>query len=491
MADKLDQINHVVVLMLENRAFDHLLGYLKAQGIKPSVEGLTGTEAIPADPGTSGSPLVVVSPTAGDTEPDPDAGHEIQDVREQFYGQVGSTFPPGGPSNGFVVNYAKQSPTPANAADIMKCVDPGAIPALRELAKHFCVCNRWYASLPGPTWPNRLFAHAATSAGTVTNDLKLYYLPTIFDRLDTAGFDWRIYYHDIPQAIIFRSFFEYLWWLIFIGRFRTFDQWASDLAAPTCGLPTYTFIEPQYFSFDTDYANDQHPSHPIARADRLIRDVYESLRASPCWAHSMLVIVHDEHGGTYDHRFPDASATNPDGNVSTTPFPFDFTSYGVRVPAVIVSPWAGNGVCNDLYDHTSIPATLEKRFGLVPLTARDAAANALGGCLNATQPRLSPEEAPLTLPVAGMQMTAAQARSMDPHRRTVSAYQHALVELAARLRIPGETAEVSPPRSDKEQDAAQFVRERMQLLRTAAARQGRAAGSARRGGKRRGRPRGR
>jgi phospholipase C len=205
----------------------------------------------------------------------------------------------------------------------------------------------------------------------------------------------------------------------------------------------------------------------------------------------MLVIVHDEHGGTYDHRFPDASATNPDGNVSTTPFPFDFTSYGVRVPAVIVSPWAGNGVCNDLYDHTSIPATLEKRFGLVPLTARDAAANALGGCLNATQPRLSPEEAPLTLPVAGMQMTAAQARSMDPHRRTVSAYQHALVELAARLRIPGEPAEVSPPRSDKEQDAAQFVRERMQLLRTAAARQGRAAGSARRGGKRRGRPRGR
>lgn len=501
MPGHLSDIKHVVVLMLENRAFDHLLGYMKAQGTKPTIDGLSGTESIPEDPNVP-SPPVTVSPTAGNTEPDPDAGHELRDVREQLYGSPGTTFPPGGLNNGFVVNYKGQSPAPTTPADIMKCVDPSdplLIPALATLAERFCVCNRWYAPMPGPTWPNRLFAHAATSAGTITNDLNLYFIPTIFDRLNTAGYEWRIYYHDIPQSLLFFSLWDDFLWRLFTRRFRVFpDSWSADVSGPTCRLPEYTFIEPQYFSYfdsngDRVDANDQHPSHPIARADRLVREVYVRLRQSPCWEHSVLVIVHDEHGGTYDHRFPSEPAVNPDGLIGQNP-PFAFTQYGIRVPAVVVSPWASEGVCDLVRDHTSILATLEHRFGLTPLTARDAAANTLEGCLTAPSPRLTDAEAPLDLPLALLRLTDEEVEAIDPSRRLVTTYQQALVQLALQVRIPPKGARKGPRVSVRqlrtENGAAHVVRRRMAELREAAAK-GEPRRRPRRAGRRQDRRRGR
>jgi len=478
MANKLNKVKHLVVLMLENRSFDHLLGYLKANGIKPAVDGLIGTETNFTNPSTSTGP-VMVSPSAGNTDPKPDAGHELADVSEQYYGLVNLAFPPGGTMNGFVVNYANQIPSPPAAADIMKCVDPATIPALVELAKQFCVCDRWHASVPGSTWPNRMFAHAATSAGTVTNTFGnvfgLYALPTIFDRLDLAGKDWRIYYHQIPQAVLFASLFaEWLISLILpnVGRVRFFKHWKTDLATSSCSLPEYTFIEPAYFSFTfggkTFYANDQHPSHSIAQADQLVRDVYEPLRASSCWEHSMLVIVHDEHGGTYDHHFPGVAAVNPDGLVAS-PSGFNFTRYGARVPAVIVSPWAVNGVCSTVYDHTSIAATLEQRFGLFPLTLRDAAAAPLGDCLTAPTARLADADAPLKLPA--MMLTAAARKTLNPRVVPLSSLQRALVALADQIRIPGENRSRVRPleRIRTEQEGGEFVQARVAaLIRVAA-----------------------
>jgi phospholipase C len=474
MQTHLGDIKHVIVLMLENRALDHLLGYMKAQGIKPAIDGLTGAEAIPEDPTMWGSPLVPVSPTAGNTEPDPDAGHELEDVSVQMYGHEDLSFPAGGTNNGFVVSYANQSPAPADAHDIMKCVDPARIPALATLAREFCVCNRWFSSVPGPTWPNRLFAHAGTSGGRVSNDLGLYFLPNVFDRLDTAGLSWRIYYHDIPQALLFYSLWDDWLLQLFTRRFRPFAFWGLDLLGPICRLPAYTFIEPQYFSWwnpqtgTLSHANDQHPSHPIAAADRLVRTVYQRLRNSGCWRHSLLVIVHDEHGGTYDHRFPSPPAPNPDGLVSANPF-FAFTRYGVRVPAVIVSPWASNGVCNNVYDHTSILATLEKRFGLPPLTARDAAANAVDGCLTSPVPRLTTAQAPRVLPMAAMRL--APRERIDPLRRRVTRHQQALVELALRLRVGRGHKRFQRVRLEQvrtEQRGAEVVRDRMRALERAA-----------------------
>ncbi|HKZ08335.1 MAG TPA: alkaline phosphatase family protein [Methylomirabilota bacterium] len=491
MPNKLNKVKHLVVLMLENRSFDHLLGYLKALGIKPAIDGLTGTETIPTDP-VSGTGPVTVSSNAGDTEPDPDAGHEIADVSRQFYGQVNLTFPPGGPMNGFIASYAGQSPAPASPGDIMKCVHPTRIPALAELATRFCVCDRWFASVPGSTWPNRMFAHAATSDGAVTNVVNLVFRPTIFDWLSLRGRDWRIYYHDLPQAALFASLFAE--WLVspITRRFRLFPRrWKKDLAGNRCRLPEYTFIEPRYFTLGSVPANDQHPSHSIARADRLVRAVYEPLRASPCWEHSMLIIVHDEHGGTYDHRFPDPATVSPDG-LSQMP-PFNFTRYGARVPAVIVSPWASDGVCSDVYDHASIPATLEQRFGLPPLTARDLAANSLGGCLTRSQPRLTPAEAPLKLAAAALRQSRADRRALNPRRHGLSSLQATLVRLADHIRIPGEDRSKLRPLASirTEQQGAEFVKERVAAL-IRATRPGprprrRATRAARRRGRRRGR----
>ena len=160
MASQLSKVEHVVVLMLENRSFDHLLGYMKA--VKPAVDGLNGTESIPADPTVPGSPPVPVISLAGDAEPDPDAGHELEDVSEQMYGYEDLSFPAGGPMNGFVVNYGHKTAAPAG---IMNCVNPTRIPALGTLVQQFCVCNRWYSSVPGPTWPNRLFVRPVSREG--------------------------------------------------------------------------------------------------------------------------------------------------------------------------------------------------------------------------------------------------------------------------------------------------------------------------------------
>ena len=472
MATHLSDIKHVIVLMLENRAFDHLLGYMKEQGIKPAIDGLTGAEAIPEDPMVAGSPPVPVTSDAGDDDPRPDAGHELRDVSVQLYGYENLSFPAGGPNNGFVASYASQTPAPVDARDIMKCVDPQRIPALVTLAREFCVCNRWYSSVPGPTWPNRLFAHAGTSGGHVTNDLGLYFLPNIFHRLDTAGLDWRIYYHDIPQALLFYSLWDDWLLQLFTRRFRPFASWGTDLFGLKCRLPAYTFIEPRYFSFcdsKTDspiIANDQHPSHSIAAADRLVRSVYQRLRKSRCWRHSLLVITHDEHGGTYDHRFPSPPAPSPDASVSVNPS-FAFTRYGVRVPAIIVSPWASNGVCDDVYDHTSILATLEKRFGLAPLTARDAAANPLDGCLTSPVPRLTTAQAPRTLPLAPMPRVPRQ----HVLGQRLTDHQRALVALALRLRVGRGSKRFQRVRLAQvrtEQLGAEIVRDRMAALERAA-----------------------
>ena len=494
MANKLSKVKHLVVLMLENRSFDHLLGYLKANGIKPAADGLIGTETNPTNPATGTGP-VAVTPSAGDGQPKPDSGHELADVSEQYYGHVDLTFPAGGPMNGFVANYANQPTPPPSGGDIMRCVDPAKIPALVELAKQFCVCDRWHASVPGSTWPNRMFAHGATSAGTVTNVLNLYLQPTIFDRLAQAGLSWRIYYHQIPQAVLFASLFAE--WLIspITHRFRFFKRWKTDLAAPGCSLPEYTFIEPAYFSLKIGStqifsANDQHPSHSIALADQLVRDVYEPLRASPCWKHSMLVIVHDEHGGTYDHRFPDIAAVNPDG-INAAPSGFTFTRYGARVPAVIVSPWARDGVCSTLYDHTSIPATLEKRFGLSPLTLRDLVAAPLGDCLDAPSPRLTDTEAPLKLPPPSAMMLASARRQIaNPRAVALSSLQRTLVWLADQIRIPGEDRSrvTALERIRTEQQGGEFVRARVAALIRATAKP---RPPVRRSGARRGRRRAR
>jgi phospholipase C len=191
---------------------------------------------------------------------------------------------------------------------------------------------------------------------------------------------WRIYFHDVPQSIALVHLQEDF---IVRQKYKLMDDFFEDAKKGT--LPAYSFIEPRYYDYRLLKANDQHPPHDVALGEYLIADVHEAIRNSPQWERSLLVILADEEGGIYDH-VPPPTTVSSDGKVQPPPMsvgpdgkvqpPFDFTRLGVRVPAVLVSPYIPRGTIDPrIYDHTSLLATVEKRFDLPPLTNRDARAN--------------------------------------------------------------------------------------------------------------------
>lgn len=396
-------IQNIVVLMMENRSFDHMLGYLKA--VNPAINGLTGGEWNP-DPAENPPAQVTVSDTAGYLEPDPDAGHDTPAVTEQIYSGPTANLPAIGPNMGFIQNYARRTGNvPQAAGKIMRCFDSRKLPALWTLAQEFAVCDAWYSSVPGQTWPNRMFVHAATSDGNLDNQFHPYDIPTIYHSLQDANLDWRIYFHDVPQALALSRLRVDL----FLDRFKLFAEFQED--AKKGKLPAYSFLEPRYYNFLFKHANDQHPNHDVSLGDVLIADVYEAVRNSPQWENTLLVIVWDEHGGIYDHVFPpDQDVANPDDKNCADPA-FDFRRLGVRVPALLISPYVPKGTVDATrYEHASVPATVKKVFGLAGfLTKRDAAANTFERVLSLDQPRL---DAPATLerPSLAARIAARAAR---------------------------------------------------------------------------------
>jgi phospholipase C len=261
----------------------------------------------------------------------------------------------------------------------MQCFPPDSLPVLTTLARQFGLCTRWFSSVPGQTWPNRFFVHCATSKGFIDNSLLHDYdMRTIFENIsDVNGGTWKIYSHDFPQAQVLTGLdapaFDDNW--DSIGGFK--DDCANG------ALPGYAFIEPKYTTFLGE-ANDQHPPHSIQAGERLIAEVYDAVRASPGWNDSLLIVVYDEHGGLFDHELPPAAAP-PDGNTSQ----FAFDRYGVRVPAVLISPYIDAGtIVETVFDHSSIPAMVKKTFGLPDfLTKRDAAANTFEHVFTRDTPR--------------------------------------------------------------------------------------------------------
>ncbi|KWN16145.1 phosphoesterase [Burkholderia territorii] len=384
-----DRIRHVFVLMLENRSFDHLFALSGIAGITAASSGDSNAYDGTVHPFGGGAP---------DRMPT-DPCHEFTDVLEQLCG-AGVPFVKGRPypgidNSGFVSNYATShsegTPPPAGSVGaVMQGADVRTqAPSLYALANAFVLCDRWHASMPGPTWPNRFFLHGASSAG-------LDHSPT---REEMAGWDtldgfhypngsifaalgddnWRIYQDQsgdplghVPQVASLKgvSFFD-------VDDLSHFE---ADLAAGYTAR--YTFIEPGYGDIvHGTYRNgsSQHPMDGLAGGDQLVARVYDAIRNSPVWASSLLVIVYDEHGGFYDSVRPGAAPPPNDGAAATlNASGFGFDVYGVRVPAIVVSPWVAAGhVDHTPYDHSSVVATLGRLFGLAPLTDRDRAANDL------------------------------------------------------------------------------------------------------------------
>jgi phospholipase C len=427
---QLDQIEHFVVLMLENRSFDSLLG--KLYGASPAFDGLTGTES---NLDQSGSPIGVWNSPGTDDEtmsiPTPDPGELFDDINMQLFDAANPGSPaPAATMNGFAKNYMAQA-TGGDAQydpkNVMHYFKPEQVPVLSKLASQFAVCDRWFASAPCQTWPNRFFVHTGTANGYENNPpiYLPYMMDTIYNRFELAGtVDWKIYFHDIAQA----KALSQLWLLA--GNFHFIDAFIQDAAQNT--LPTYSFIEPCYFA-DWRMPNDQHPPHVVTLGEQLIATVYNASRATSAWTKTMLIITFDEHGGCYDHLPPPAAV--PPSQTATQPFNFD--RYGVRVPAVVVSPFVQQGSVLRVpstaaapFDHTSILATLRKRFPELgpPLTARDAIAPDLGNALTLpAATNLGPPSIP-ALPYTPTPSHVAQVQEQP-----LNHMQESLVKLAANL----------------------------------------------------------
>lgn len=336
-------IEHVVVLMMENNCFDRMLGCMAELH-----EGLDGVDpAHPrSNPDPDGTPVFQAPTTTRNIDRDP--RHYLPNSLAQF---------DGGSNQGFVADFVRTHPasTPEERREVMGYFSRGFLPGLHTLAEHFVACDRWFASLPGPTWMNRLFAHSGTSLGAVqepgslfSSKLHLYTERTLYDELSDAGVPWRIYFGDVPQSLVLMHQFEHL------GDYRRYKHWRNDIAAGD--LPAYTFIEPTYFGPNQ---NDQHPPHDVMRGDALIAEVYNTLRRNPgLFARTLLIVLYDEHGGFYDHVPPPATVA-PDDHTEH----FAFDRLGFRVPAVLVSPMLDPGVVSTVFDHTSL---LRMAAGLWP-----------------------------------------------------------------------------------------------------------------------------
>ena len=393
-------INNVFVLMLENHSFDNLLGFSgitgnDAQTGNPTqINGLTGNESNTL----SGQPYFAKQPAPPSMSVDP--GHEFVDTLLQLTGQSNYDPSVGYPAidcSGFADDYAN-SATPdeghpaGNFGDIMLGFSAAQLPVLNELAREFAVCDNWFSSIPGPTWPNRFFLHAASSGG-------LDHSPTTAEILAWEGIGGV----DFKNGTVFDQLKR-----IFDNPYRIYrgENFLSDtfpgVAAlkginaldchPISGFAgdiqgdypwPYTFIEPSYGDAlnNTYYGGtSMHPMDSPTGGETLIKQVYETIRNSPLWEKSLLIVTWDEHGGFYDHVQPPKAQAPGDSVITPTmnQYGFDFTQYGVRVAAVICSPLISkNSIDHRLYDHSSVSRTLSDLFQTDLLTERDSNANSL------------------------------------------------------------------------------------------------------------------
>jgi phospholipase C len=371
----LDNLRHLVVLMMENRSFDHMLGSLKA--VDPRIDGLTGTES---NPDTTNTAITVQSLAEYQGQLDPDPNHSFPAVDQQIFN--GGTTPT---MKGFIKSYFQERRDVAHSQKIMYYFKANKVPVLTRLAQEFAVFNRWFASIPGPTLCNRAFAHYGTSFGHV--GMELFYVNTkyksIYQRLLDANHTAKLYYFDQVSSSL-----EVINLLKDQPKlFATYDQFLDDCEKGT--LPEYSFVEPNYSDHDGDdgavIASDQHPDHHVGEGERFIASIYNAIHDNPAlWASTALLICYDEHGGIYDHVLPPNCI--PDGFVAQpkdtkTGKPFMFDRLGVRVPAILVSPWVAKGTVVDdgrVFEHACIPATASKwllpNFDNTQRSPREAAA---------------------------------------------------------------------------------------------------------------------
>jgi len=461
-ARRLDRIEHIVVVMLENRSFDHMLGYLSLPSAlggrdRGDVDGLKGPDTNFNMHAGTRYPIHHLGQTefTGETE-DPD--HSGASVDEQLAN--------GG--QGFVDNFARISAAraeqlnvpPPDPGLVMGYYDSDDLPVYDHLAAEYCVVDRWFSSVPGATWPNRLYALAGRAAGSRDDiSVPLYELPSFVRHLDDANVDWRWYSFD-PGTLravdpAYRlSNHDHFGFVDarklsireeVVGKLTEKGSFLDDVAAGT--LPRVSWIDPRFKDLRVlgPDSNDDHPPSDVLAGQDLILTVYHALSNAASWPETLLIITYDEHGGMYDH-VPPPAATDDDP---------EFRRLGVRVPALLVSPLVAPGSTSTAllgddfrFDHTSIIKTIFTRFcqvdGQIPeMTARTGAANHLGHLLLDNGPRQDvPDHSAAIRSLTDWRASFTEARFKDPTAaglppHELTDFQNGFYEMARLLRHAG------------------------------------------------------
>ncbi len=434
-------LDHVVVLMFENRSFDNLLGRLYMPGEVASFEGVIGRDLSNPIPDwlDSAGERVAYGIAADMNTPSPDPGEELHHINTQLFGILDdanrgqidpqSTYnvptPGQAPTmDGFLTDYASvlqfehgRTPTTEEVSRIMTGYTPEQLPVMSGVARGFATFDRWFCDVPSCTFPNRSFFHAGTSSGFVTNFPPPDKFPahntatTLFDQLDAAGLTWKVYCDPPCHASLTGIIHAARLRPKFSTNFVSTDQFFIDCERGE--LPTYPFIEPQIIGWNH---NDMHPPftylfESIARSkgidsgvvsfdppssilggEELLSRIYNAIKGSTAngsnHLNTTLLITFDEHGGTYDH-VPPPSVVPPDASAPVGEMGFQFDRLGVRIPTIAVSAWIPeHTVVTDKHRATSLLATMRTRWNLgAPLTQRDASARPFNDIFTLATPR--------------------------------------------------------------------------------------------------------
>jgi phospholipase C len=313
----------------------------------------------------------------------------------------------GGANSGFVIAH-QQSHGDSRMTHPMQYLTRSHVPVSWALADEYTICDRYFCSVMGPTWPNRMYWHSGSSGGVNTNDLPTggFTWPSIYHRLDDAGVPWRYYYTTIPVLAIVDTLDK-------TGRLFLLQDLYRDAAKGT--LPPVTYIDPGF------NLNDDHPPiHPIY-GQMFLASIYAALASSPQWERTMLVITYDENGGFFDHVPP-----------PTTADPYaaqGFGQMGFRVPTLISGPYVKQGVSSTVRDHCSVLAHIEGMFGLPTLNERTAAANDLSDVIDVDRVAAGKPRPPITLPAIELDESQLGADCTMISERL---HQHPMHELADR-----------------------------------------------------------
>jgi len=334
-------IDHIIVLTMENRSFDHFFGWI------PGADGRqSGLHYL--DKNNVSRPTYHLTDYQGCGHLDPD--HTYEGGRIEYNNGACDGWLRA-QNDEFSIGYYTQSD----------------LAFYGDAAMQWTIFDRYFAATMAPTYPNRIYQYSAQT-DRADDTFELCTLPTIFDLLAAAGRSSRYYYNDVP--------FLALWGLKYLPISRPFASFLADCASGN--LPDVSFVDPRFLNETQGTSADDHPFADIRNGEAFINTVYNAVTNSPAWNSSVLMIRYDEWGGFFDHVPPTEA---PDVNPA-------FALRGFRVPAMMIAPWArSNEPSSEIYDHTSVLKMIEWRWNLPSLTPRDAAANNIAAALDFSKAR--------------------------------------------------------------------------------------------------------